>query len=296
MKTTTLLLATLAVAALFTYGGPAMAAEHDLTTFDGQKAFFDEHWPALRTALEGGGAQAAADYIAGLDDGLEQRVLYLYGHFGIVRQEWEGQSLDAYIEFCKLGRGYLLAEANKLRAEGDAETADARINVANMLYYNLAADLADCWPDDGLTREQRHFEAGREAALQCIEWREQLGRPAANHSTAWWVRGMHELSLGKYGDARASWEESLEYARVDAAGQGVTRKLGPETTFSIILGAGYLGIAELLAGVEGGQARYDAAIAAFAAQLDDEAKAGEAQFGIDQLELVYSRYAAGKQG
>ena len=51
----------------------------------------------------------------------------------------------------------------------------------------------------------------------------------------------------------------------------------------MILGAGYLGIAQAVAGDKAGNALYQEAITAFGAQLQDEGKKGDAQFGIEQL-------------
>ena len=287
------------LAACLLFGATAMAdetpatQEFDLTTYEGQVGFFDAQWPNLRSAMETGGADAAAAFIAGFDDPLQRRVLYLYTNTGLVMREWEVKNLDGYIALCERGKAELLAQAD---AAPDEETRAARINVANMLYYNLAADLADCWPDDGLKRERRHFEAGLKAAQQCIAWREELSRPAANKSTAWWAAGMHQLSLGMYADAQDSFTRSLEYAQEDASAQGKDAELGAGSTFAVILGEGYLALAELKVAQEAerdeamARAHYNAALAAFTEQLETPGLKDDAQFGLDQLATVWERY------
>ncbi len=272
------------------------AVQVDLTTYEGQLAFSNAQWPGLRAAMETGGPEAAAAFIAGFADPLQRRVLYLYVNQGLVNQGWEGKNLDDYIALCELGQAELLAQA---AAAPDEETRQARVNVANMLYYNLAADLADCWPEDGFKRERRHFEAGLAAAQQCITWREELNRPAANKGMAWWAAGMHQLSLGLAADSRNSFARSLEYAREDAREQGIPAELDPRSTFSVILSEGYLALAELkLAQAGAGDAaaaaaaheHYAAACAAFTAQLESPGLKQDAQFGLDQLATVWERY------
>jgi hypothetical protein len=82
----------------------------------------------------------------------------------------------------------------------------------------------------------------------------------------------------------------LEFAQVAAEEEQQSTKLGPEAGFSVILGYGYLGLARWIAGQEDGQPLYGEAISAFEAQLSDEARKEDAQFGIAQLQTVKERY------
>jgi len=175
-------------------------------------------------------------------------------------------------------------------AAPDKETRNKRVDGANVISFNLAADLADCWPGDEMPREQRHFERGLQAAEDCLKWREMLGKPAQPFSMAYWVHGMHALSLGDTETAISSFQSSLEYAQQVAADEGASTEIVPDGTFGVILEAGYLGLARWKAGDEGGQELYGEALAAFTGQLEDEGKAEDARFGIDQLETVKSNY------
>jgi hypothetical protein len=258
-----------------------------MQTYEDQLDFFNEHWPQMAEAAERDGAAGVREFIAGFDDELERRVLFMFARQGLGNSEWEGKSFDLLIEVAEAGIEELLRQAE---AAPDKETRNKRIDGANVISFNLAADLADCWPGDDLPREQRHFERGLQAAEDCLKWREMLGKPAGPFSMAFWVHGMHALSLGDTETAIASFESSLENARQAAEDEGVSTEIAPESTFGVILEAGYLGLARWKAGEDGGQELYDEAIAAFTAQLGDESKAEDAQFGIDQLETVKARY------
>ena len=100
---------------------------------------------------------------------------------------------------------------------------------------------------------------------------------------------MHELSLGR-ADATTSFARSLEYAQQAATEGGAESEIGAGSTFGVILGAGYLGLALQINGQEGGPELYDEAIRTFRVQLEDEATRDDAQFGIDQFEAVKGKY------
>ena len=64
-----------------------------------------------------------------------------------------------------------------------------------------------------------------------------------------------------------------------------------EGDFIVILGAGYVGLAEWVRGAETGQGRYEEAVAAFREGAEKyEDKKDDFQFGIDQLEWVKGKF------
>ncbi len=249
-----------------------------MKTYDEQKAFFDEHWPALKAAAESGGGPAVVAYVAGRGDGLERRVLHLFLRQGLVKGDWAGKNLDAAIDVARAGIDEMLAAA------ADADEAERRkglTNLANVLSYNLAADLADCWPGDQATRGPSHFAAGLRAADDCVRWREELENGPAALSMAWWAKGMHQLSLEDVRGAKDSWGRSLAFAE-EAADSA--------QAFSVLLGKGYLGLVRWISGEEEGRTEFREALASFAKQLLDDERKEDARFGIDQLECVRERY------
>jgi hypothetical protein len=261
-------------------------------TFQEQKDWFESQWPALKAALEAGGPEAAAAAIREHDDPRERRVLFMFVRQGMAGDEWRGKGLDATVAMADLAIAEFLAQAE---AETDPERRDARIDGANVVSYNLAADLADCWPGDGPRPERRHCERGLKAADDCLRWREQLGKPAGPFSMAWWARGMHALGLGMTDEAVAAFANSL--ARAEEAADPAARGLDGAGDFGVVLGHGYLGLARAAAGDPEGAALYERAVGAFTAQLEDEAKKDDAAFGIEQLETVHARYGgAGAEG
>lgn len=258
-----------------------------MQTYQEQLDFFNQHWPAMAEAAESDGAAGVIAFIDGFGDDLERRVLYMFARRGLGSDEWEGKSLDLLIEVAEAGIAEMLRQGESAE---DKETRNKRIDSANVVSFNLAADLADCWPGDSMPRERRHFERGLKAAEDCLMWREMLGKPAGPFSMAFWVHGMHALSLDDTETAVSSFKSSLEYAQQAAEDEGASAEIAPESTFGVILEAGYLGLARWKAGDGGGRELYEEAIAAFGSQLEDEGKRSDAQFGIDQLETVKAKY------
>ena len=150
-----------------------------------------------------------------------------------------------------------------------------------MISYNLAADLADCWPGERPAISEDLFEEGLKAAEDCITWRDELAKGPGASSMAWWAKGMHLLSLGRHEEAQHGFFKSLTLAREVAQS---------DEDFGVVLGRGYLGLAQWIAGDEGGRDEYRDALAVFGTQLADADTKDDARFGIDQLETVKLRY------
>jgi len=258
-----------------------------MQTYDEQAAFYNTHWPAMKTAAEAGGGKAVSDFILGFEDELERRVLFMFARQGLAMDDWQGKSFDALIEVADAGIAELVRQAEGTE---DAQTRDKRIDAANVISFNLGADLADCWPGDNEPREARHFQRGVQAGQDCLRWREALNKPAGPLSMAWWVKGIHEFSLGEAQNAIDSFQRSLDFAKKDAAEAGLAKDVSSAGTFPVVLGSGYLGLARWRSGVEDGQAQYLAAIAVFGEQAQDDKTKDDALFGIAQLEAVRSKY------
>lgn len=249
-----------------------------MNTFEEQLEFFRSHQDGMKAAAESGGADGVKELIAGFSDPMERRVLFVFARRLLVHGEWQGKNLEAWVDVARAGIDECLRQSE---AESTDELRDRRKDTANVISYNLAADLADCWPEGG-ARTTAHFEAGLAAANDCVRWREELAKPPGPRSMAWWAKGMHELSLGRASDAVTSFEKSRDYA--------VAAAEGDETAFGVVLGDGYAALAQQAAGDAAGAARYERAIGVFRSQLADEETKGDAQFGIDQLETVRGRY------
>src|SRR5205085_6436120 len=83
--------------------------------------------------------------------------------------------LDLYVETM---RALIDGGTTNLPKVGTSEEDDRALDSYNAMSFNLAADLADCWPNDESPRQQRYFEAGLRAAEDCVRWRNELNKPA----------------------------------------------------------------------------------------------------------------------
>lgn len=263
-----------------------------MKTFAEQKEFFDTQWPAMREAAEKAGAQGVIEHIRSFSDDLERRVLFVFARMGLAMQDWEGKGFDPYIEVCDAGIAELCDQARAAGDAGDGKVFAQRLSGAHIISYNLAADLADCWPGDDDPRTTAHFERGLKAAEDCLSWCEPGNIDGL--SMDWWVRGMHQLSLGERTGALAAWEKSFEYARKSAEAQGgpevVTGEVTAEAAFAVILGSGYVGLANAVLGRPGGFEQFEQAVGVFTSQMPDENLRDDATFGIAQLQCVQGKY------
>jgi len=288
---------------LFTLGLTALAAAFSIAAYGDEPAaeptdsersemnakeeFPENRWDEMRTRMETGGVAAVADFVAGFNDE-ERRKLYSFAQRAFYGREWEGKSFDGYIEIVNAGIAEGIRQAE---AASDPEDSAKLLDFANVLSYNLSADLAECWPGDTVPRERRHFEAGLKAAEDCLRWREELKKGPFPFSIAYWAKGMHLLSLGETADALENFRKSFDYAREYAKAEGKDATVSAEGDFGVILGAGYVGLAEWVQGAEAGQSRYEEAVAAFREGAEKyEDKRDDFRFGIDQLEWVKGKF------
>ncbi len=251
----------------------------------------ESHWDALRAAAESGGAESAIAYINGVDDP-DRLKLYYFAQGALGGRDWSGKNFDTYIAVTNAGINLAL-ERSATAASDDAERAAGLKDTANIMSYNLSANLAECWPGDDVPRERRHFEEGLRAAENCIRWREELNKPPGRRALGFWAKGMHALSLRELDTSVEAFARALECGVAAAAEAGKETTVSPAADFQVLLNSGYLGIAEVAAGIDGGAARYGQAIAAFGTQAADDPSAEtreDAAFGLQQLQKVAAMF------
>jgi hypothetical protein len=250
----------------------------------------EERWPELKKAMETGGGQAVLDLIRTEQDPGQRLGLYSFAQGSFSVRDWKRKSFDAQIELVRGAMQDALKIADQIRAGGDDEKADRVADFANVLSYNLSADLAFCWPGDDRPRSKEHFEAGLAAAEECLYWRRILKKSAAPFAMAWWAKGIHELFLGRHDAALESMQEAQETGREASKDAGRSTEIDADASFLFLINAGALALAELCATQLKAQEHYDLVIQAFVAQKQKRpAEAEDAQFGIDQLELAKAR-------
>jgi hypothetical protein len=249
-----------------------------------EQEFPEIHWNKMRNLMVADGPQAVIEFIRRFESDLQRRQLFSLAHQGLGQREWDGKNFDALITVVEAGMAEGLRAAE---AASDDESRNKRIDYANVLAFNLAADLAECWPGDESKRERRHFEKGVALGQQCLSWREKLSKGPGPFSMAHWVKGMHHLSLGQMLEAEADFASSLEHAIAAAQEQDKPIDCSGGGDFSVLLGHGYLGLARRERGDAEGEALYRGAIKAFTETVAEypELK-DDAQFGLDQLREV----------
>ena len=247
-----------------------------------------KRWDELRAAMERGGPKDVIRTIESIPDLETRRTAYAAAQKGFGRRDWAGKNFDALIEVVNAG----IQES--LRQAGEAEAADAAWKLtefANILSYNLTADLAECWPEDATPRERRHIEAGLRAAEDCVRWRRELGKPPDRRAMAYWGVGMHQLSLGSLHESIGAFDTASGLARVAVVGTGRDEvRAGSE--FGVILYAGYAGIVRWRLGEPKGRAEYEQACEAFEGSVAKFPEQKEdAEFGLAQLRYVARKFS-----
>jgi hypothetical protein len=253
--------------------------------------FFEGRRDALKQAAATGGGRAVVASIAEYGSFAERLVLYTLARQVLVIGQDASAGLDAAIDVADAG----VDEVEDLLAEAEDEGQRRHLlRALHMLNFNLAADLADCWPDDDAPRERRHFERGLRAAEALLA--PIFDGAATPHVLAndWWVKGMHELSLGRLGPSRQSFREALDHA-VEAADREGVPVAGPNTTLQALLTEGYLAISEAASGPEDltvARLRYASAAEALESRSSGAEEGREAAYFLAQLEKVRGNYAA----
>lgn len=253
--------------------------------------FPELHWDRLRQEMEDNGPDGVISFIETFEP-KDRLQLYSFAQRAFSGREWgkaaRNKNFDDYISIANAGINEALRQSQEAT---EPERKTGLKDFGNMMSYNLSADLAYCWPGDEIPREQRHFDAGLKAADNCIQWRDELNKPASRKSMAWWAKGMHQISLNDSAGAVYSLAKAFEYNLQDEAENNRPSDLSPESSFGALLGAGYLGIAEALNGNPAGRERYNEACNLFRTQIEQhEDKKEDAMFGLEQLQTVEKRY------
>lgn len=240
----------------------------------------EAYWPRIKAHAEAHDGAALQNLVRSVGDPKERVALWRFIIRCLAFREWKRKSLDLLIE---VGDD---AIDEMERFAGDfPEESVWFAGEANMTCYNMAANLADCWGDD-FERQARHFEKGLGYAEKTIRYRHELDKGPGALNMGFWVKGKHELSLRRFDAARESLKRSLDFAIDDAKAKGEATGLTGDAPYAVILGYGFLAIAEMATGKPSGETQYESAIACFEEfkSRSEEAKA-EAETGIDSLRI-----------
>jgi hypothetical protein len=256
--------------------------------------FPEIHWPAMQSAMENEGVEATIAVIEKIE--LPQRLnLFAFAQQAFGQRAWKNKSLAKQTELVKAGICAAMEFSKSISLDGDAERAANIKDFANVMSFNLSADLAECWPGDDVVRQETDLKAGLAAAEDCVRWRHELEKGPTPFSMAHWVLGMHQISLAQYEEAVKNFSQAVEYGQKAATANNRSSEITASGDFSPIVSYGYLGIAETLAGQSSGKEKLTKALAVFKEQAEQEpALADDANFGISQLEYVSKKFLNNK--
>jgi hypothetical protein len=248
----------------------------------------DLRWTELRHILDKSGIAACIAAIRSETDNARRNQLYrlavrkLGGGVGATSAD-----LDAMITIGDNGIRDLLGIASSCTDEA-AQWED----LANILAYNLSANLCDCW-GDGDSRERKHFEAGLGYADQALELRRKLNKGPGPFSMAYWARGKHLLSLGKPTEAAAVFRECLACEDAMARESGMDPSVIESAPSGALNARAFLGLSLLSAGDPAGKGMLGEALAVLrtrSAEGEGEGEAkDDAQVYRDQVEESLKR-------
>jgi len=236
-----------------------------------QGDFPQRHADELGRLIVSGSAASVVSYIKAIVSPLERRQLFAFAQQAMSKRKDATRDLDGLVA---VAHAAIADGIRQAAAETDTAEAAKRKDFVNVIAYNLAADLAECWPDDLTPRAKKHFETGLAAAQQAVHLRDELGKPAAARAMAWWASGAHQLSLGRAADAAASFERSLEFSRNACKGAAA---VGPGGDFHVMLASGCLGLATKTRLFDEACAAFDATAASAAGEAAVDAASGAAQ-------------------
>lgn len=242
-------------------------------------------WPRLLEAVENRGTLGMLTVILGAQDPYERVSLYRFMIRGLMFRDWRGKNLDSIIELAEKA-----IEDTLVSARNGVSDQDWFKDQANIMSYNMAANLADCW-GDGIPRETRHFQQGLKFAEQAIRFRGDLKKGPGPFFMAYWGKGIHQLFLGQLQEGLKSLEQSFKHSVELAKAQGKPTQAEKNAPFEVILATGYLAIARSMNGQADASCELDQALDAFNEMKGISAEAKEdAQIGIDQLNAVRRKF------
>ena len=256
-------------------------------TTESSEDFPAVHGPEIERLVREEGAAGVIAFVQGRPDPAQRLQLWSLAQRRI-GDHVPDADLDDFIEVVEAGIDEALSLAER---ETDAERRRKLTDFANVLSYNLAAGLADCWESDTRTRERRHLECGLEAAELCLRWREELGKGPGPFSMAWWAKGIHLLALDQVEDAVVAFEQSLRHAERAAREHGEPATRDSSAHWSVLLGWGYLALAQQRQTSDGSD--MDAALAALEeAAADRPHDAEDLRFCAAQLRCARARHGS----
>lgn len=236
----------------------------------------ESYWPKFKELAEAGNHKEIENEISALKDQKEQVALLRFTVRGMMFRDWKNKSLQPVIRFGDLA----IATAIKI----------GEIDEANIICYNMSANLAGCW-NDGFHRSHEHFKKGLQYAERALKFRHQLKKGPIPFSMAYWAKGAHLFFLSDYEAAEENFNLSLKSAIEAAATANQSTEINKDAPFYVLIAYGYIALAQIAAGRSEGNRTFDQVITSFEEMkgISEDAKA-DAEIGLDQLRYVQTKY------
>ncbi|MDE0959250.1 MAG: hypothetical protein OSB09_00555 [Planctomycetota bacterium] len=248
---------------------------------------FEPLWPEMSEIYLQSGVVSLIDHIGSKSEPMQRRGLFLMASQRISAGQNLSRSLSDLIA---ISRAAIDEFATQAESETDRDERARRLDGANILSYNLSADLAPCWPEDPEPRTVDHYQEGIRCAEDCLRWRSELNKGAVPFHMAWWALGTHRCGLADWSAAVEAFGKSLEAAQDNARESATPVEGGPDASFLINISTGWLEFARWRGGDKTSYDRFLKVIDAFSqiARRNDDDHA-DSMLGIQQLETAASR-------
>lgn len=232
----------------------------------------ESFWPKVKELAEAHKISEIEKLISELPDKKEQIALLRFAVRGLMFRDWKDKTLQPIIRL-----GDLAIEAALQIGETDE---------ANIICYNMSANLAGCW-NDGFKRSPDEFRKGLQYAERALDFRRQLKKGPLPFSLAYWAKGAHLFFLGEIAGAEENFTLSLQKAIEGATTAGQPTNIQKESPFHVLIAFGYLALAQIAASKPEGKTMFDQVILSFEEMksLSEDLKA-DADVGLDQLRYV----------
>lgn len=243
----------------------------------------EEYWLNIRSLAQARKYDEIQSLIENSETGKACISLYRFAIRGLMFREWTGNNLTPIV---LLGDA-AVALALKLYQQ---DTNDKSLqDEANVICYNMAANLAGCW-NDGFARSPEHYRIGLEYANRAIAFRTELKKGASSFSMAYWAKAVHELFLNNFVQAEHDFAKSLQLAEESAVAGKVPIGISKSSDFSVLLGIGYLAIAQITLKNFSARQTFQQVLDAFEDMKEASADSrGDAEVGLDQLRYTFSK-------
>jgi hypothetical protein len=148
-------------------------------------------------------------------DAYEDPIMMGSGFIAVVKSLYrEHKDVTSMIMAGDMGLTYCLKKA---ALESDGNKTRQLKKLGQVIAFNTAVNCWPGWGDAGIVIEEAHISAGIGLAAECLNLVEELALKPREHGGAHWLIGALELAAGRFGMARAAFQEAQRVYLTDEA-------------------------------------------------------------------------------